>query len=72
MELSNNDIKVVKDTEFGYIKIMKSETAKGAIYYAWDIKVLEGKDAESYKKMVEIVEELNKEMQTRFTALNGT
>jgi len=54
------------EKEFGYIKLMKSETSKGAIYYGWDIKVLTGGSLDDYKAVLGMVDELNAMMKLHF------
>ena len=58
---------IKQEVEAGYIKLMKNETSKGIISYAWDIKMVEGKDPEPLKQMVLDIQIINDQMARQFT-----
>jgi hypothetical protein len=58
--MENETEKIEK--EAGYIKLMKSETSKGVISYAWDIKVLQRGSKEEYEELMTIISQLNEKM----------
>lgn len=66
METNFEENKVKVANEIGYIKLMKNETSKGVVRYAWDIKAVANEDDEPLKKLVLLIEELNDQMGMRF------
>ena len=66
MEIEYKPEPIKAENEAGYIKLMKSETSKGVVYYAWDIKVVEGKDPNEVQKLIKLIEEINDQLSTSF------
>jgi acetoin utilization deacetylase AcuC-like enzyme len=53
------------DTDTGYIKLSKNESAK-AIKYNWDIKLLLGTKEEDYLQLIASIEKLNNKLLSKF------
>lgn len=62
MEKENQTIQA----ESGYIKLYKNQTSKGVVTYNWEIKMQDNKEAETYKKLIQDMEELNNLMLNKF------
>ena len=52
------------NTDIGYIKLYKN--TKG---YNWEIKMHENKENESYKKLIDNINEIDEIMQSKFTSI---